>query len=234
MDLLSVLLGSMTTDEASSALAGKTGATSEQSSKLAATALPVMLKSLTSNASASKEGAESLMNALKQHTVQKTMKEQIDEADTEDGAKIVKHILGDKSGDVVQELAAATEMNEEQVTKGLASMAPALLSMVSAAMGGMSGKGSGFDLGSLLGLFGGSQQSAASGLSLMSSLLGGGSKPSGITGMIGSLLGGGSSKPQSSGLLGGMLGSLLGGGSSSSTADTDGTDLLSSLSSLLK
>ncbi len=232
MDLLSVLLGSMTTDEASSALADKIGATTEESSKLAATAMPLMLKSLTGNAAASKEGAESLMNALKQHTVEKTMKEQIDEADTEDGEKIVRHILGDNSKEAVQELVATTNMSEEQVTKGLASMAPALLAMLAAAMKGMNGSGSGFDLGSLFNMFGGSQQSASSGLNLMGSLLGGGSsKPSGITGLIGSLLGGGSS--QGSGV-GSLLGSLLGGDSEESNSASNGTDLLGALSSLLK
>lgn len=233
MDLLGVLLGSMTTDEASSALAGKTGASAEQSSKLAASALPVMMKALTGNASASKEGAESLMHALEQHKVEKTMKEQIDEADTEDGAKIVRHILGDKENDVIQELKATTDMSEEQVTKGLASMAPALLSLLAAAMKGSSG-GNSFNPMSLFGMFGGSEQSAASGLNLMSSLLGGSSKPasSGIGGLVGSLLGSGS-KPAGSGI-GGMLGSLFGGGSQQSSSDTDGSDLLGALTSLLK
>ena len=218
MDLLNMLMGSMATNDSLDALSEKTGASKDQTEKLLASALPLLVGSMTNNAAASKDGADSLRSALTQHTSTKKAAEQIKDADIKDGEKIVRHILGNNSDRVVQTLALETDMNQEQVTRGLASMAPLLLCILSA----VSGKAARFDLSDgldltdILALFGGSQQSAANGLGLLGSLLGMGSSQSSggaLGGLMGSLLGGGSPQPASGGNL---LGSLLGGGASSS------------------
>lgn len=216
MDLLNMLMGSMATDDSLSALTKKTGASKEQTEKLLASALPLLVGSMTNNAAASQQGADSLRSALTQHTSTKKAAEQIKEADLGDGEKIVRHILGDNSDKVVQTLALETDMNQEQVTRGLASMAPLLLSILSAVTGKAAkfDLSDGLDLTDILALFGGSQQSAANGLGMLGSLLGMGSSQSSgsaLGGLMGSLLGGGGSQ-QASG--GNLLGSLLGGGAS--------------------
>ena len=83
MNLLSLLLSSLLTDSSVSALAKKTGLSATALKKLIPLAVPLLLKFLTSNAS-SESGALSLLGALSQHTNQKALSDQIDEADTED------------------------------------------------------------------------------------------------------------------------------------------------------
>ena len=255
MNLLDVLMGSMTSEESLEAMSRKTGATAEQTKRLVAEALPVMMKSMTDNASRSEEDARSLLGALQQHQQRGAMNKQFGEADEEDGAKIVRHILGDNSEEVVNALAADTDMNKEQVSRSLASLAPALLSGLSAATSSAQQSG-GFDFTDLLGMFmgGGAPQQQSSAMGILGSLLGGGapqqSASSGLGGLLGGLLGGGAPQQQSGGLLGGLLGggapqqqsagmggllgSLLGGGQSQPSASAfDGGDLLSILLKLL-
>ena len=217
MNLLSLLLKSLVSDSSIAALAKKTGLGSAALKKLIPLAIPLLLKFLTNNAS-SQSGALSLLGALGQHTDKRTMPEQIDEADLEDGDKIIHHILGDQSDEAVRSLAAQSGMNTRDVSSALAGLAPALLSGLSAANTSVSshtGKidlSDGLDLSELLSLFGGQNQTP---------------QPSG-GGLLSGLMGG------NSGFGGGLLSSLL--GNSASQADQDssvnGNQLLSLLSML--
>ncbi|MBQ8305936.1 MAG: DUF937 domain-containing protein [Blautia sp.] len=261
MNLLDMLMGSMTSEDSVNALSQKTGASSEQTSKLVAEALPVLMSAMTQNAASSKEGAEALLGALGQHKEQVPMGQQISAADEEDGAKILQHILGNNSGAVVNALAQDTQMDETQVNKSLANLAPALLSGLSAAAGSLSKPGvnlsDGLDFTDLMGMFlGGGQQQQSGTLGLLGSLFGGGQpqpQATSPTGLLGSLFGGGQQQAsatsgllgslfgapqpqqQSSGL-GGLLGGLLGGGQQNvqSTSGFDGGDLLGILMNLMK
>lgn len=230
MDLLDMLGNSLLTDSSLKAISKQTGATEDQSKALVASAIPVLLKRLTDNAS-SEEGARSLRSALDQHTNTGTLDKQIQDADMEDGDKIVRHILGSQSGQVVQALAQQTNMNEEQVTRGLVSMAPALLSVLFAALKAFNGNqnSGGFDLSDLLGVFGGNSQPSGGGI--LGSLLGlGGNQSNGAASLGASLLGGllgGGSQQQSSSLGGNLLGGLLGGGNQNSAQGL--TSMLGSL-----
>ena len=217
MNLLSLLLKSLVSDSSIAALAKKTGLGSAALKKLIPLAIPLLLKFLTNNAS-SQSGALSLLGALGQHTDKRTMPEQIDEADLEDGDKIIHHILGDQSDEAVRSLAAQSGMNTRDVSSALAGLAPALLSGLSAANTSVSSHtgtidlSDGLDLSELLSLFGGQNQTP---------------QPSG-GGLLSGLMGG------NSGFGGGLLGSLL--GNSASQADQDssvnGNQLLSLLSML--
>ena len=179
MDLMSMLMGAMNSNDSVGALAGKTGATNDQTSKLISMALPLLMKSMTQNAS-SADGAQSLFQALSQHTSTKSMSEQISGADLEDGAKIIGHILGSNQGDAVSKLAKESGMGEDQTMKALGAMAPALLSGLSAATNsGKKDDQGGFDMTDLVGMFGGAQGAA---------------KPAGLTSLLGGLLGGGGGK----------------------------------------
>ena len=61
------------------------------------------------------------------------MADQISGADEEDGAKIIRHILGDQSETVVNSLAKDTDLDGADVSKALSNIAPALMSGLSAA-----------------------------------------------------------------------------------------------------
>lgn len=180
MNLLSLLLGSMTSGDSVNVLSQKTGASPKQINMLITLALPLLIKYLTKNAS-TQNGAQSLLGALTQHTSKKSMEDQIAQADEEDGKKILQHILGDQSTDVMNDLAGKTGLSGDQVSQLLGNLAPSMMSGLSAA----ADKGSnqqladnGFDLSDLAGIFGGSNGNQAGGLlGLLKSLFGKNEKP---------------------------------------------------------
>ena len=219
MNLLSLLLKSLLTDASVSALAKKTGLNAGSLKKLIPLAVPLLLKFLTSNAS-SESGALSLLGALSQHTNKKTLSDHIDEADTEDGGKIIGHILGSQSEAVTGQLARQAGMSERDVSSALAGLAPALMSGLSAATNSISSApkvdlSDGFDLSDLMGMFAGAQQAQQVQ-----------AQPSG--GLLSGLLGGSGSG------LGDLFGSLLGSSAQQSAQENDfnGTQLLSLLSGM--
>ena len=227
MNLLNMLASTMTSDTSLNALSQKTGGSVEQITKLIQSALPILLKFLTKNAS-STAGAQSLLGALSQHTNTRSMDLQIGDADEEDGGKIVRHILGDQSEKVVNALSKETQLNTDQVNRALSDIAPALMSGLSAATNSASkvNLADGLDLSDLMGMFGGAAPAASqsSGLlgglgNLMGGVLGGGSgnaASQGGGGLLGGLLGGGSGNGASQG--GGLLGGLFGGGKPEASA----------------
>jgi len=184
MNLLNVLLKAMLAKAAIDALSKKTGLSSAQLSKLIPLAIPLLLRFMTNNAS-TQSGALSLLGALAQHTNTRSLDEQFLDADVEDGAKILKHILGDDSDRAVETLAAETDMSSEDVSRALGGLAPALLSVLSAATSSASANqpansavnlNDGLDLSEMLSLFGGASQAQQTaqqpGLGLLGSLLG--------------------------------------------------------------
>ncbi len=178
MNLLSVILKALLADGALKALAGKTGLNEKQLKKLLPLALPLLLKMLTRNAS-EKEGAVSLLGALTQHTSKKTMQQQIAEADTADGAKIIGHILGKEKDASLLTLSNQSGLSQQQVSSVLSGIAPALLSVLSAASGSAAGKvdlSDGLDLSDIVAMLGGAKPGPVSakpqGGSLLGALLG--------------------------------------------------------------
>ena len=203
MSLLKILLKIMLSKSVLSSLTAKTGLESGQVSSLLTAALPTLLSSMTKNAS-SEEGATSLLNALQQHAGTKSAASMIDEADEEDGGKIIGHILGDDKDAVISSLSKEAGVDNTQVSQLLSTMAPTLLSGLSAATTGTAEKkdtDAGFDLGSLTEMFGIGDDDAAD------------DEKSGIMGIIGKLFGGKDDKED---------------------ASVDGSELLSSLMSFMK
>ena len=220
MNLLTMLLGSFASDASVNSLSHKTGVSSSMLTKLIPLAIPILLKALTNNAS-SAGGAQSLLTALGQHSNKRSMAQQIDEVDEEDGTKIVRHILGENSDKVVRALSQETGMKDEEVTRSLGAMAPALMSALSAAATNASkpavNLADGLDFSDLCGLFSGASaaQTQNNMTNMFAPLLGGMQQPQNNGGgLLGALLGGGQPvqqpKPQNNG--GGLLGALLGGG----------------------
>jgi Uncharacterized conserved protein len=175
MNLLGVLLKAFLSEEAIKALVKKCGVSGDQLKKLLPLALPLLLKMLTKNAS-DKEGASSLLTALTQHTGTKSAVRQIEEADTADGEKILGHIFGNQKREELQLLSAQSGLSEQQVSGVLSSIAPTLLSTLSAATqsAGNANPGKvdlsdGLDLGDVMAMLGGAKPNPAD---LLSALFG--------------------------------------------------------------
>lgn len=174
MNLMNFLMDSMASDPSVEALAEKSGATKSQTTSFLSLALPILIKYLTQNAS-SQGGAQSLANALTQHTDTSSMFQQFSNADSQDGNAIISHILGNDSDSVVGSLAQQTGMENNQVINLLDNMAPGMMSGLSAATTTAQSaqqQADSLDFSSLMGSFGSS--SGGSG-SLFSSLFGGSS-----------------------------------------------------------
>ena len=219
MNLLNLLMGSMTNDASLSALAGKTGIANQNLSKLIKAAIPVLLKFLTQNAGAA-GGAQSLLTALAGHKDTRSMAQQIEGADSEDGGKILSHILGSEKESVINSLAKESELEASQVASALSNVTPALMSGLSAATSSAAkvNLSDGLDLSDLMGMFGGAASGGAS---------------SGAGGLLGGLLGGAGKATAG---IGGILGGLFGGDDKDEKKDDgpDGADLLGMLTSLMK
>ena len=229
MNLLQLLLGSLTSNDSVNSVSKKTGVSSKLTSKLLMMAVPLLISYMTKNAS-KKEGATSLLGALMQHNSKDTVSEQIATADSTDGAKIIGHILGTDQNSVISSLAKESGASVKEVNSILNSIAPALLNSLSTATTATAAKpqnasfdlSDGIDLSDIAGLLNGgkasnTQQNAAAGL-------------------LGSLLGGNTGK-QETNELASLFGSLLGGSQTTAQNNAkaaDGTELLSLLTSLMK
>ena len=174
MSLLSTLLGGMSDDAAVSAASKKTGISKVAVGALIAVAVPLLLKKLTNNAQ-SQQGASSLLGALSQHTDTANIAEQIANADTQDGAAIIGHILGSEQSADIAQLAQQSGISEDQVSSVLSSIAPALMSSVSAA--------------NTANVQQAAQQTSGGLTSILGGLLGGSSSSSGAGSLLGSLFG---------------------------------------------
>jgi hypothetical protein len=134
-----------------SQLASRFGVDESEMAEAVRTALPALVGGLEANAS-DPAGADSLMRALSQHTESPS---DLDQVDTTDGEKIVGHIYGDNTDQVVQQLGGLGGMTGSLVQKLLPILAPIVLSWLAGKMGGAGG------LGSILGdMFGGRDQAA--------------------------------------------------------------------------
>ncbi len=230
MNLLQLLLGSLTSNESVNATSKKTGVSTSGISKLLMMAVPLLITYMTKNAS-KKEGATSLLSALTQHTSTQTVSQQIKNGDSTDGAKIIAHILGSDQKSVTSNLAKETGLSSKEVNAVLNSIAPALLNSLSTATTATAAKpkqenkvdfSDGIDLSDIAGLLGGANVSNTN------------SNPA--AGLLGSLLGGSSQTQQQQSNTGlDLLGSLLGTTSQKPTANqSNGTELLGLLTSLMK
>ena len=109
-------------------LGKKAGARPDQAQKVAQSALPAILEALKQNA-ASPDGAKSLNKALDDHKDDKItdIASFLKNVDTNDGAKILQHIFGNKNENVQKELAKKAEMDTNQVSTLLTQLAPLVL-----------------------------------------------------------------------------------------------------------
>lgn len=106
----------------------KAGADTDQVGKLINMGLPTIMNAMKGNASSDK-GAESLLNALRQHQdddVEEMVKNP-SKINMEDGEKILGHILSSKKDVVKNNLAKETGLKDDQVNNVLSQLAPLLM-----------------------------------------------------------------------------------------------------------
>ena len=132
MDIVSMLMKNMTSKSSIGALIGKSGASADSIEKAVTSAIPSLIGSMTKNASTEK-GAKSLLGALSQHNDNAEISSQIENADEEDGNKIIGKIMGGGKDDFVSSIAKKAGLDIGQANSILSSIAPAILSTVSAA-----------------------------------------------------------------------------------------------------
>ena len=106
MNLLTVLLKSLLTDSSVQALAKKTGVSTAVLKKLIPLAIPLLIKFMTGNAQ-SQSGAQSLLSALGQHTSKKSLPEQIEEADIDDGEVKMRITVDERYKERIGEIESA-------------------------------------------------------------------------------------------------------------------------------
>lgn len=210
--LLGLLTSSLTQQSSLNAASKKSGLSTRQILTIVSYALPLLMKAMTKNAS-SQTGAASLLGALTQHTSKLSVAEQIETADTADGEKIVRHIFGGDTANILSQIAGGTGSSTQDVSSVLSSFAPAILSSLSAATTSANtaqqNKKQGIDLsdgldaGELMTLFGGGLQTQQT------------QQASGLNSLLGAFLGGSAQTQQTA-------------------AADDGSALLSSLLSLMK
>ena len=179
MNLLEMLGGSLTQKESVDNIAKKSKSSNAQIIKLVALWLPLLMTYLTRNAR-KEGGTKSLANALGQHKDTNSLALQIKDADTEDGEKILKHILGDDEDQVTKNLAKQAGMDQSQVISALDAMLPGIMSGISSSASQAARKqksgvdlSDGIDLTDIMGMLGGSSASSKSSGMGLDGLLGG-------------------------------------------------------------
>ena len=191
-------------------LAAKFGVDEDTIGAAVQQALPGLIGGMAVNASDA-DGAAKLESAVQKHQPAEG-KIGLDAIDTDDGEKIVKHVLGDKKDEVAQALGQQADNNAIAglVPQLLPLLAPLVMQFLAGKLsGGNQGTvasasndqgGLGGVLGNLLGgLVGGGQQNAQA------------SAGGGLGDLLGGLLGGGGQQQSAGGGLGDLLGGLFGG-----------------------
>ncbi len=131
MDLMKILTEQLGNEDILSKLGGKAGVDKEQVKQVAMMGLPSLVKAMDRNAS-TKEGTEALAKALEQHKDDdvEDLNGYFDKVDTDDGAKILQHILSGKDTSFKNNLASKTGLQSDQVSGIMTQLAPMLLGMM--------------------------------------------------------------------------------------------------------
>ena len=190
-----------------SQLAERVGADDAEVSQAVHQVLPALVGGLGANAQRP-EGAAALTNALNDHVDQEPS--DLSSVDPQDGQKIVHHIFGDQSDQVVNRLGGLGGAGGGLVSKLLPILAPIVLSFLAKKLSGSGGLGGA--MGDILG--GGGQQPPTRADAQPTERAGQG----GVGDLLGDLLGGATGQAPSGQTgkggfgLDDILGGLLGGG----------------------
>lgn len=149
MDLMKLLTEQLGNDEILNKLGVNACVDPSKVQEVANIGLPSLIKAMNQNAS-TEEGAQALSKALEQHRDDEVddLSGYLDKVDTQDGAKILQHILSGKDASFKNNLASKTGLESQQVSGILTQLAPMLLGMLGKEK---AARGSGADIQGLLG-----------------------------------------------------------------------------------
>jgi len=167
MTAITDILGQLPIDQ----LASQLGASTKDTKSAATSAITSLLGGMTHNAQTS-AGEAALAKALTGHAGKTTS---VANADTEDGTKIVQHVLGTTPAKAAAAVSAKTGNDSSLITKLLPMLAPMVMSyMGSKATQSTGSSGGGNILSSVLGgVLGGGTSTASSSSGGLSGMLGG-------------------------------------------------------------
>jgi len=128
MDILKLITDQINDPNTLNKLSQSVGADPSQVQQLAKIGMPALLQALGRNASTT-EGAESLAGALDQHQDDNVTDSEgvFNNANSEDGAKMLQHIFAGNNDQVQSNLATQTGLETSQVSSIMAQLAPFLL-----------------------------------------------------------------------------------------------------------
>ena len=128
MNLLDMLTGQLSDNNTLNQLGQSSGADTNQVQQLVQVGLPLLMQAMGKNSSTT-EGAQELTAALDQHKDADVndIPGFLNKVDTNDGAKIVQHVLGEENEQVQKNLAKKTGMDTSQVSSILTMMAPLVM-----------------------------------------------------------------------------------------------------------
>ncbi len=148
MDIINLLTEQLSNPAVLEQLGKSAGADQNQTRQLAQVALPALMGALQKNA-ADPEGAKALDKALEKHQDDKVddILGFLQNVDTLDGAKILRHIFGGNKDAVQSDLAQKAGLQNNQALDLLTQLAPLVLG----ALGNQKKQGGQGDLTSLIG-----------------------------------------------------------------------------------
>lgn len=129
-NIIGMLAGELMSGSSVKQVAKAAGVNEKQAENLMGNAIPLLVQAMSDNAG-TKVGAESLYEALGQHSNGLSAAEQLDRADLEDGDRIIGKILGDNKQGVTEALAKQAGVTKGNSAKILALLAPVILSLIS-------------------------------------------------------------------------------------------------------
>ena len=130
MDLTS-LLGTFLGGQSTSGISQATGASKSDVSSILAAAIPSLLGGASQQAN-NASTADSFTKALQQHAAVNTsnVSSFFSNVDTDDGAKIIKHLFGGTSNSTIKSIASQAGVTQKEASSVLSAAAPYLMSLL--------------------------------------------------------------------------------------------------------
>ncbi|MBE6878177.1 MAG: DUF937 domain-containing protein [Ruminococcaceae bacterium] len=131
MDLTSVLMKSLLSDDSVKSLSKKTGSSKNEVTDVLTAALPMLIKGAGQQAE-DESTAESFLNALTKHAENDTsdMDSFMDNVDMADGAKILAHLLGSDTESTTKKVSKKSGTSNDNTAQILTAAAPLLMSVL--------------------------------------------------------------------------------------------------------
>ena len=182
---ISSLLGTVLSENSTGGISEAAGVSDAETRSILTAALPSLLTGALYQSTGSST-ASGFASALTQHAASNTsdLTSFLSNVDKDDGEKIVEHLLGANSKDIINQIAKQSGVKAKDVKKVLSAAAPLLMSLLGKEVNAQQQSNSSAGVASILGsLLGGGGSGTAS---LLAGLLGGSSSSN--SGGLGSLL----------------------------------------------